>query len=397
MRRLSALSSLVFVAVAVSVVPSPGCSKPTPESLERAVAELPPVPPVSKEEAETYGKTFAALLGPCDPAALAPLWDASVTADRAIAGTTASGDVKDGLRMALTSDALWTGQCASLKSQGESRNTFLGVRQIAGSWRPLVRMVGAQGLNYAELELGKYPDGVRAVDATYYLTGEPLSKTLARLMGSAQKSLDDGTAGDAMVLQQISEKQRAGDQAGALALIKQLPPALREDKSMMLLEIGLDPGDDEARYLAAIERFEKKFPGDPALDLVSVDGFFMRKQYDRLHGALDRLDKAVNDPYLEIMHALAFVEEKQLDKAQAALKKAIEREPDLQDAWDTRTSVCLAQKDYACAVESLKVLNDKFKVPVTEEAVLQLDGGAELVLSEPWKAWRATVGAEPPK
>ena len=378
MRRLSALLCLAALA-------APGCSK-TPEA---TLAELPPVPPVTKEDAEAYGKKFSEALGPCDVEVLAPMWDATVTADRAIAGTTASGDVKDGLRMALTSRALWTGQCASLKSQGESRNSYLGVREIGGSWRPLVRMVGAQGLNYVELELGKYPDGVRAVDATYYLTGEPLSKTLARLMGSAQTALDDGSAGDVMVMQQISEKQRSGDHAGALALIKQLPPALREDKSMMLLEIGLDPGDDEARYLAAIERFEKKFPGDPALDLVSVDGFFMRKQFDRLHASLDRLDKSVNDPYLQVMHALAFIDDKQLDKAQAALDKAIEREPELQDAWDTRSTLCITKKDYACATESLKMLNDKFKVPVTDEVVMQLEGGPELVASEPWKAWRA--------
>jgi len=36
-------------------------------------------------------------------------------------------------------------------------------------------------------------------------------------------------------------------------------------------------------------------------------------------------------------------------------------------------------------------LNDKFSVPVTDDAAAQLDNGAELIASEPWKAWRATV------
>ena len=354
--------------------------------------EPPPPPtfdPVARDEAVALGERFAELIGPCDPHALAPLWKAEVTARRAAQDAKAGADVKEGLLLAFTAERLWDGQCQSMNAGSPTKAKYLGLREEGGTFRPIVRMVSAAGLNYVELELGRFPEGVRAVDATYYLTGEPLSKTLARLMGSAQTALDDGSAGDVMVMQQISEKQRSGDHAGALALIKQLPPALREDKSMMLLEIGLDPGDDEARYLAAIERFEKKFPGDPALDLVSVDGFFMRKQFDRLHASLDRLDKSVNDPYLQVMHALAFIDDKQLDKAQAALDKAIEREPELQDAWDTRSTLCITKKDYACATESLKMLNDKFKVPVTDEVVMQLEGGPELVASEPWKAWRA--------
>jgi len=355
-----------------------------------------PAPPptfdaVTKEESEALGKRFATLLDRCTTAELAPLWNAEVTAARAVQDAKADSAVKEGLLAAFTSERLWDGQCQSLAAGGASRNKYLGLREEAGSWRPIVRMLSSSGLNYAEFELGRFPQGVLAVDATYYLTGEPLSRTLSRLLGSAQSAIDDGDLGDGTAMERISAKQRAGDAVGALALIAKLPPALRNDKSIMLLEIGLDPGDDEARYLGAIERFEKAFPGDPALDLVSIDGFFLRKQFDRLHGSLDRLDKRVNDPYLDVMRALAYFEAKDFANALKHIKRAIEREPDLQDAWDTKSSVCLAQKDYACAVEALKMLNDKFSVPVTDDAAAQLDNGAELIASEPWKAWRATV------
>ncbi len=347
--------------------------------------------PVSKEESEALGKRFATLLDTCRTADLAPLWNAQVTAGRAVRDAKADSAVKDGLLAAFTSERLWDGQCQSLSAGGATRNKYLGLREEAGTWRPLLRMLSAGGLNYAELELGRFPEGVQAVDATYYLTGEPLSRTLSRLLGSAQNAIDQGDIGDGTAMAQISARQRAGDAAGALELITKLPPALRNDKSIMLLEIGLDPGDDEARYLAAIERFEKAFPGDPALDLVSIDGFFMRKQFERLHNSLDRLDKRVNDPYLDVMRALAYFEAGDFDRALTRVDSAIAREPELQDAWDTKSSVCLAKKDYACAVEALKMLNDKFSVRVSEDAAVQLDNGAELIVSEPWKAWRATI------
>lgn len=363
-------------------------------SLSACKSEPAPPPkfgPVSKEESEALGKRFATLLDTCRTADLAPLWNAHVTAARAVQDAKADSAVKDGLLAAFTSERLWDGQCQSLSAGGATRNKYLGLREEAGSWRPIVRMLSSGGLNYAEFELGRFPEGVLAVDATYYLTGEPLSRTLSRLLGSAQSAIDQGDMGDGTAMEKISARQRAGDATGALELITKLPPALRNDKSIMLLEIGLDPGDDEARYLGAIERFEKAFPGDPALDLVSIDGFFMRKQFDRLHSSLDRLDKRVNDPYLDVMRALAYFEAKNFDKSMTHVNRAIEREPELQDAWDTKSSVCLAKKDYACATQALKMLNDKFSIPVTDDTAAQLDNGAELVASEPWKQWRATI------
>jgi tetratricopeptide (TPR) repeat protein len=246
------------------------------------------------------------------------------------------------------------------------------------------------GLNYVEMELGRFPGGVQAVDATYYLTGERLSRTLARLMGRAQSAMDDGDLKDGMAMQRISMLQRQGDTEGALALIKELPPALRADKSIMLLEIGLDPGTDDTRYLAAIERFENAFPNDPALDLVSIDGFFMRKQFDRLLAAIDRLDERVKDPYLDVMRALAYLGDDKLDKALVHVDRAIEREPTLEDAWDAKSTICLTKKDFACAFAAITVLVERFELPITDEVVGDLEHGPELLASEEYKAWRGT-------
>lgn len=352
----------------------------------------PPPPPafeaVAKAEAEAFGERFAKLLDDCRPAELSPLWNADVTARRAAQDTKADGQIKDGLVTAFTSERLWEGQCQGLKS-GASKSHYLGVRELAGTWRPLIRILGDNGLNYAELELGRFPGGVMAVDARYYNTGEPLSRTLSRLMGSAQTAMDDGTIGDGEAMMRISQRAQAGDRAGALAIIQELPPALRKDKAIMLMEVGLDPGDDEPRYLAAIKRFEEAYPGDPALDLVSIDGFFLRKEWKRMHATLDRLDRRVADPYLDVMRATAFRQANELDKALEAAKRATEREPELQDAWDTLSQLCILKKDFAGAVRALEVLAKKFETPVSEAVVLGLEGGDALVASDAWKAWRA--------
>lgn len=384
----------VRLALVSLLVASGACKKELPSEIAVApgdapAADLPKLAPVTKDEAEAFGKNIAKLLDTCVPSEIAPLWRVDITAARALQDAPIDAATKAGVLSALTSERLWEGQCQSLLASGDGTNTLIGMREVDGTHRPIVRMLSSAGLNYAELELSRFPEGIRAVDTTYYLTGEPLSRTLQRLLSSAQTAVDDGQINDSALLLQITAKQRAGDNAGALALLRQLPPALRNDKAMMLMEVGLDPGDDDARYLAAIERFEKAYPGDPALDLVSVDGFFMRKQFDRVHGTLDRLQKRIDDPYLEIMHALAYLEEKQVDKALAKVDLAIKREPTLKAGWDAKSTICLSKKDYPCAVEALKVLHDKFELDINEAVALQLENGAELVASEQWKTWRA--------
>jgi hypothetical protein len=350
----------------------------------------PPFEPVGKGEAEAFGRLFATLLERCRPGELAPRWNAEVTARRAVRDTKADGSIKDGLVAAFTAERLWEGQCQGLKI-GASKSHYLGVREVAGTWRPLIRILGDNGLNYAELELGRFPHGAMAVDATYYNTGEPLSRTLSRLMGSAQTAMDDGTLGDGQAMLRITQRAQAGDSAGALAIIQQLPPALRKDKAIMLMEVGLDPGDDEARYLAAIDRFEKAYPADPALDLVSIDGFFLRQDWRRMHANLDRLDRRVADPYLDVMRSLAYRQAGTLDKALAAAKRATAREPELRDAWDAQSQICIVMQDFACAVGALEVLAKRFDAPTSEADVRALEGGAALVASDAWKAWQAAA------
>ena len=385
----------ITISLVAMLITLGGCKKELPPEVASALADdpasetAPKLAPVTKEEAEAFGKTIAKLLDTCVPSEIAPLWRVDITAARALKDSTIDPSVKAGVLSALTSERLWDGQCQSLLASGGGTNSLIGMREVDGTHRPIVRMLSSAGLNYAELELARFAEGIRAVDTTYYLTGEPLSTTLRRLIGSAQTAVDDGQINDSALLLQITAKQRAGDNAGALELIRQLPTAMRNDKAMMLMEVGLDPGGDDARYLAAIERFEKAYPGDPALDLVSIDGFFMRKQFDRLHATLDRLQKRIDDPYLEVMHALAFFEAKDLDKALAKVDVAITREPLLQAAWDAKSAICLSKKDFVCAVEVLKSLKEKFALEITEDIATQLDNGAELVASEPWKTWRA--------
>ncbi len=383
--RIAAVFATMFVTLGA-------CKEELPPEVAAAIAEAAPkLAPITAEESEAFGRNVAKLLDTCVPSELAPLWRADITASRALDDAGLDASIKAGVLSQLSSERLWNNQCQALRASGGGTHTFIGLREVDGSPRPIIRMLSDAGLNYAELELVRFDEGIRAVDTTYYQSGEPLSATLRRLVLSAQTALDDGQINDAALLQEITAKQRTGDNAGALALIGQLPTALRNDKAMMLMEIGLDPGGDDTRYLAAIERFEKAFPGDPALDLVSVDGFFMRKQFDRVHATLDRLQKRIDDPYLEVMHALAHFQADKLDDALVKVDAAIAREPTLRGAWDAKSAICLKKKDYVCEVEVLKALEQKFQLVITEELAVQLDNGAELVASEPWKAWRANL------
>lgn len=349
---------------------------------------------VSQADAEAFGRRVAELMEHCDPVELAPLWESNAFIARAVAhlklpGARRSAELS--LRRDYTALVHWSRRCAHLFAAGPLRTRFLKVREEAGTWRPIVRLLTPSGVNYIEFELGRFSGETRAVDETDFRSGRPRSEDIGRLMAATEFAKDVRSAETAKQLALLDAFELAGDTEAALAVIIRLPIELQRDRVFMLRRISLE--DDEARYLAAVEDFEKTFPNDPALALLSLDVHLLRNDFVRFHAALDPLEQRVSDPYLAVMRGDAYVAAELLDEALKHFDVAIEREPDLQDAWEGKATTCVIKKDFVCAVNAFKVLVDRFVVTIDESTVLELDHGAELVASKPWKAWRKSLVA----
>ena len=141
---------------------------------------------------------------------------------------------------------------------------------------------------------------------------------------------------------------RDGQPKEALAIYKSLPPGAQKEKAIMLLRLqAAQASSDDSLYLAAMDDLAKTFPGDPCVDLIMIDAFVIRKQYDKARAAVDRLDKRVGgDPYLKVLEANILVEQGKHDEAAKLAQTALDAEPTLRGAHYVRLNIANGQKKY---------------------------------------------------
>jgi tetratricopeptide (TPR) repeat protein len=345
----------------------------------------PPAPtPPSMQEAEKFAKEFAGHMVPCSASALDRDVDLDLLITKAIAGRPISSAEASGLRAGLGSFGKML--CAQL-GPGTTYQ-YLRSQMIDGTPHPLFRLLGTDGVNYHRLELDKQHE-VRAADIYIFMTGEQLSETFGRLFeiglqsgAGYEMSNKMGRIRSLMASKQLTE---------AYELLKSLPPKIRNTKPMLLIAVQLTSGlntPGEPEYMAAIDAYAKAFPNDPSLDLVQVDGAFLRKKYDDAIAMIDRLDKQIGgDPYLETMRATAYGESGKHAEAIAHAKQATEREPTLEQGWWSLATQQTSGGDFTGALATLEVLRTKFSAH-TDDADLRADGRfTALVASKEYAAW----------
>jgi len=253
------------------------------------------------------------------------------------------------------------------------------------------------GLNYHEYLIAPGAAGPRVLDFYVYITGEWFSETIRRLVLPAilaAKSRDNLLNAEdrdfetnLKAMQTITSAIQAGDFELALQRHAQLPETVRKEKVAMLQRITAAEKVGEKEYQEALEAFEKDCPGDPALDLVSLDANINRKQWAAAHQCLDRLAaRAGPDAYLDFLHANVHLLEEKYPAALAAAVKAIEAEPALQDPYLTLITVTLKQQDHPATAKALARFEKQFgriELDLEKEAAY-----AGFVKSPDFTAWQ---------
>lgn len=191
-----------------------------------------------------------------------------------------------------------------VKSFTEGNKTFLLYRLTTSD----------MGLNYHELELCRENGIIKISDIFIYLSGENVSESLF----NAYKSLmveknkmtnqEEAKAIKAMTiaLPEIKKLSQAGEHQKAYEKLKALPPFLKNLRLMQLLNITIAQDlPDEKIYEKAIDDFRNNFPKAKNLDLLLIDGFILKKQYDNALASVNNLDKNLGiDPYLDFYRYL---------------------------------------------------------------------------------------------
>ena len=351
--------SAALVCVAIGI---PGCARPnaptaaSPQGSATPSANDTGVKP-SEAEAREFAKGLIAAIESNDINKFNAFVDWTALLEQATSGIDVPAgwrqDFQRGFLSTLAKPGGLFARLATAQGSGGSLK-LLHVHDVKGRPRALIRFIGGDSeLNYLDFDLARRPGGqVRAVDFYSFTSGERLSKTIRRLYlpvaANQSRTVFEKLLTSESDLVKASPKIasltaaiRDGQPKEALSIYKSLPPGAQKEKAIMLLRLqAAQASNDEALYLAAMDDLAKTFPGDPCVDLIMIDAFVIRKQYDKARAAVDRLDKRVGgDPYLKVLEANILVEQGKHDEAARLAQTAIDAEPTLRGAHYVRLNI----------------------------------------------------------
>jgi tetratricopeptide (TPR) repeat protein len=356
---------------------SPAAERPSgqPSARERgATAEG----TLSEPECRAYAQAIVKAVAGGQPADLNALVDWDAMFDAVAAGWDIPEKVREdvfaGLRTATVDRGIASRLCGIAKRGGTF--VFLGVRRSHGRKVILFRMtLPTEGVNYYEFAPDRSPDGrVRAKDLYIYLTGEFFSESLrlsvlpviadqSRTLSDKMPPEDRDYLVDLPRIQRATDLIRQGEPKAARAILDELRPGTKTRKIVLLLRIQSVQLSDQKEYAALLEEYQKRFPNDPSLDLLSIDAFVMRKDFSGAIGAVDRLDRSVGgDPYLDLLRANLSEARGDLKEARRFARRAVDREPSLLAAHWALVGYSLTNKDYDETLARLKEIDRTFRI-----------------------------------
>lgn len=380
-----------------------GCGDKAPPSPE--VKQIKTAKQVTPAQARNFADALEKAAEARDGQAMNRLIDWETLIDTSMEGLNISSIMKRNFMQGLDASAPNGGPFAAsivMALQGGGSYRFLRVREIDGQRRVLFRLLMPNdgGVNYHDITVGVDDSGrARAVDIYVYLTGEPVSQTFRRLLipmaASMNRGVLDRLGGEEQLLvkhlqdiQTITQAVQSGHHQIALERFGQLPKKLQEEKSLQILHINAAQSADESVYIAAIEEMQRLFPNDPSMEMMLIDGHFMKKEWDKAIESVDRLDARLGgDPYLEVMRVGVLLEQGKADEALSRAQKAAGALPKLIEAHWTLLNAAVEKKDHAAAVTALETLRSTFGQSFP--GLGTSPEFAELVASSQYKEWAA--------
>jgi hypothetical protein len=179
----------------------------------------------------------------------------------------------------------------------------------------LYRLITADmGLNYHELALSKVNGAVMIDDIYIYVSGENISETLINAYKSIKTETNKMSGNEEAEALQIAKvnmpKIRAlndkGEYEKAYESLLKLPDFVQNMKMVRLMKLMISQNfENTDRYEKDMADYRKYYPEAKNIDLVSIDAYLLKKQYDNAMRAVNNLDKSLDgDPYLDFYRYL---------------------------------------------------------------------------------------------
>lgn len=295
-----------------------------------------------------------------------------------------------------------TGPCRQIMEICQNGGTYrlLSYPTVGKQRRVLFRLLqsGGEGVNYHFWTLSRRKNGeVRATGLYMLLLGESLSQTLRMFYlpavyvdtkGAAVPEADKPFCESVDRLRKINELVLANKFAEVLKGYDALPDAVKKVRSVQTMRLRAASEVSDKQYAAAIDDFRALYPKDPSVDFVLIDGYVLRKQFDKAIACVDATEKLVgNDPYLNIVRGNVYLQAGALDKARAAAKAAIDVDKSMMDAFWLRVNISLRDKSHDETLAALKAIDQGFEIDEFDD-LTSLAEYVDFVASPQFKEWK---------
>jgi len=376
----SALRRWLVVVLVTALMPV-GCGRKThcnPDGTPSAESFAAHGGKPSEEEAKQFALKLEKAVAAGNLAGANALVDWDTLLDFATDTTEGSSQFRDGFikgaKQKIQTPASFMGQVSSLPAQGGAYK-FIRCRDQDGQLHVLFRLLTAEGaVNYHDLVVLKYPDGVRAADIYTAGCGELLSQSMRHLYLSVLAAdkpsfLSKENSHDVDLAKHMNKLQEMGDAvlrehnpSRAIAIYDALPNTIKGEKVFLLLRMkAVQSSEDDAEYRKVLVDFQKYHPDDPCLDLISIDHYFLTKQFKKELAAIDHIDSVVGgDPYLNILRANTYFAQGKIDQALRFARKASEAEKDMKFAYETELGIAVSAKKFSDIARLLSILERDF-------------------------------------
>jgi hypothetical protein len=350
----------------------------------------------SEQACADFARRFTDTIAGDDPGAMDSAFDFRGMLLEGVRTADLPADFKKELESGAAPKPPWGG---TLKKQIAEKGsyTLLRIREQGGVRKALFRIISPNGVNYHDYHLtATEGGGVKVSDIYVYQTAERLSETFRRMMvssklgrGDLSKPLTRSQTDYIDGLRKAGEAREVlqkGDPAEYLRRYAALPRAVQREKGILVLRTMAASQVGEKEALEALEDFKKTYPGDPCIDLVSIDPLTKLKKYDQVIDALDRLEKSVGgDPYLDFLRASVHLLDEKAAKAKECARRCVEREPSQEDAYWLLVQLTLKEKAWAETVQWLSSIEKTLKLEIGDLSQNRLY--EEFLKTPEYKAW----------
>ncbi|MFY7669858.1 tetratricopeptide repeat protein [Tenacibaculum sp. MEBiC06402] len=273
--------------------------------------------------------------------------------------------------------------------------TFLRAYSENDEYFLLFRLFGEEGLNYHRHLIKYINNEPKIVDTYIYLTGEYLSESFKVIyemslnnLSFMKRILNRNDLKDYEKIDKMKRYRDSGKYEELVELYESLNEKSKKKKIFKIYSLLGSQHLSEELYIKYIDEYEKEFPNDPSLYLISMDGFIMKNQFDDALTTLDKLDKSIGiDDFLDYYRGNIYYMKKDYKMSKDKFLNVVSNYPNFVDGYDGLLTLYIESNEKGKAIEILNVMVERFDLRKEDLKSSVEETFQDFSKSNEFKAW----------